>query len=67
MLAHDYANPNFPLKHLIKDVELFRRAAEENGIDASLPEDMNRIFEKGCDIGLADQDYSALYEAINPE
>jgi len=67
MLAHDYANPNFPLKHLIKDVELFRRAAEENGIDASLPEGMNRIFEKGCDKGLADQDYSALYEAINPE
>ena len=66
MLAHDYANPNFPLKHLIKDVELFRRVAEENGIDSSLLTTMKSIFEKGSEAGFANEDYSALYEAINP-
>ncbi|MET0092237.1 MAG: NAD(P)-dependent oxidoreductase [Sedimenticola sp.] len=65
MLAHDYANPNFPLKHLIKDVDLFTRVARESGIDASVPEALSAQLEKGREMGLADEDYSALYEAVN--
>jgi 3-hydroxyisobutyrate dehydrogenase-like beta-hydroxyacid dehydrogenase len=66
MLEHSYANPNFPLKHLIKDVALFQRVAEHSGIDSSLPQAMLQVFEKGRAAGYADEDYSALYEAINP-
>ncbi|RLJ22557.1 hydroxyacid dehydrogenase [bacterium endosymbiont of Escarpia laminata] len=67
MLEHDYANPNFPLKHLIKDLALFQQVAEKSGIDAGLPKAMLRVFEKGRSNGHAEDDYSSLYEAINPE
>ena len=65
-LAHDYAQANFPLKHLIKDVRLFQRVAEESGQDSSLLQAMAGVFEKGREMGFGEQDYSALYEAINP-
>lgn len=65
-LEHDYSNPNFPLKHLIKDTGLFRRVAEESGIDASISEAMLRVFVNGQNAGYGEEDYSSLYEAINP-
>ena len=66
MLGHDYANPNFPLKHLSKDVELFRRVAAGDGIDFSLPAALLTLFEKAQSKGHGDEDYSSLYEAVNP-
>lgn len=66
MLEHNYANPNFPLKHLLKDVALFQRVAEKNGIESTLSQTMLDILQKGCSAGYCDEDYSALYEAINP-
>ena len=65
-IEHDYSNPNFPLKHLIKDMDLFRQVAEESGIDASIAEAMLTLFDKGRQAGYGEEDYSALYEAINP-
>jgi len=66
MLEHDYNNPNFPLKHLIKDVSLFQRVAEQNSIDTALLRAMLQVLDKGRVAGHADDDYSALYEAITP-
>ena len=66
MLEHNYTNPNFPLKHLIKDLALFRLAAEKNGMEYSIPQVMLEVFEKGAAAGYSEEDYSALYEAINP-
>lgn len=65
-LAHDYAQANFPLKHLLKDVRLFERVAQANGQDSSVLQAMAEVFERGAAAGYAEQDYSALYEAINP-
>lgn len=65
-LDHDYSNPNFPLKHLIKDMGLFKRVAEESGINAQIAEAMQTVFIQGQDAGYGDEDYSSLYEAINP-
>jgi len=65
-LAHDYAQANFPLKHLLKDVRLFERVAQANGQDSSVLQAMAEVFERGAVAGYAEQDYSALYEAINP-
>ncbi|EGV50277.1 NAD(P)-dependent oxidoreductase [Candidatus Endoriftia persephone] len=67
MLSHDYANPNFPLKHLIKDVDLFSRVVDELGIDAQLPQTMLRVFGEAQAAGHGEDDYSSLYEAINPD
>jgi 3-hydroxyisobutyrate dehydrogenase len=65
-IEHDYSHPNFPLKHLIKDIGLFRQVAEESGIEASIAESMLAVFLKGEEAGYGEEDYSALYEAINP-
>jgi 3-hydroxyisobutyrate dehydrogenase-like beta-hydroxyacid dehydrogenase len=66
MLEHNYASPNFPLKHLIKDLGLFRLVAEKNGMEFTITQTMLEVLEKGSAAGYADEDYSALYEAINP-
>ncbi len=65
-IEHDYSHPNFPLKHLIKDIGLFRRVADEVGINASIADAMLNVFLQGQEAGYGDEDYSALYEAINP-
>ncbi len=65
-IEHDYSRPNFPLKHLIKDVGLFRRVADEVGINAAIADAMLGVFLQGQEAGYGDEDYSALYEAINP-
>ncbi len=65
-LNHEYGNANFPLKHLRKDVRLFRRVAEESGLETGLL----AAIEASCELaeaqGFAEQDYSALYEAFDP-
>ncbi len=66
MLEHNYAKPNFPLKHLIKDLALFRQVAEKSGMEFSISQVMLEVFEKGSAAGYCDEDYAALYEAINP-
>lgn len=65
-IEHDYSNPNFPLKHLIKDTGLFKRVAEEAGINGAIAEAMLTVFLSGQEAGYGDEDYSSLYEAINP-
>lgn len=65
-LQHDYSNPNFPLKHLIKDTGLFLRVAEEAGIDGAIGKAMLEVFQRGEEAGHGEEDYSSLYEVINP-
>ncbi|MBN2885966.1 MAG: NAD(P)-dependent oxidoreductase [Chromatiaceae bacterium] len=65
-LARDYSGANFPLKHLLKDVRLFRRVAEAQGLDAELLVAIERLGAVAESQGYVEQDYSALYEAIAP-
>ena len=66
MIEHNYTNPNFPLKHLIKDVALFQQVAEQNGMEPAISAAMLEVLEKGATAGYSDEDYASLYEAINP-
>lgn len=65
-LSHDYGAANFPLKHLLKDVRLFRQVAEPIGLDTGLLAALESACERAQAQGYGDQDYSALYEAISP-
>jgi 3-hydroxyisobutyrate dehydrogenase len=65
-LAHDYGTANFPLKHLLKDVRLFRRVAEGAGMDTAMITTIEAACIRALDQGYGDQDYSALYEAMSP-
>lgn len=64
MLTSDYENPNFPLKHLDKDVKLFIEAAALHQLNTAMLEGASKIIEDGLQQGHGDQDYSALRESI---
>ncbi|MEL7332558.1 MAG: NAD(P)-dependent oxidoreductase [Cyanobacteria bacterium J06560_2] len=66
MCDRNFANPNFPTKHLLKDMNLFVQAAEGQGIDATVAAGVSQIARKAIEQGLADEDYSAIYNAVNP-
>ena len=67
MEDRNFADPNFPTKHLLKDVDLFLTQARELGLATDNLEGIKTIIEKAIASGLADGDYSAIYNVINPE
>jgi 3-hydroxyisobutyrate dehydrogenase len=62
----EYGEANFPLKHLLKDVRLFRQVAEQVGLDIGLTETIEAACVRALDLGFGDQDYSSVYEALVP-
>ena len=67
MLGGNYANPNFPTKHLLKDTNLFLTEAQSVGLNVSSLEGVRQVLEMAQQLGLADADYSSLFAAINPK
>jgi 3-hydroxyisobutyrate dehydrogenase-like beta-hydroxyacid dehydrogenase len=66
MLAHEYANPNFPLVHLLKDARLFADTAGGHQIDVRVARALTDLFADGVTAGHGAEDYSVLYETLNP-
>ncbi len=64
MCDRNFDNPNFPTKHLLKDTNLFLAQAAELGLNTSSLEGIKQIIEQAISLGLAEQDYSAIYNAI---
>jgi 3-hydroxyisobutyrate dehydrogenase len=67
MVDQNYSNPNFPTKHLLKDMNLSRTAAQAHGIDTQLIEAVIQITERSIQQGQGESDYSAIYSAIAPQ
>lgn len=63
-LRHEYGQANFPLKHLRKDLGLFRQVAEQSAADTGPLQALEAVLERAGAHGLGDLDYSALYEAL---
>ncbi len=63
MCDRNFANPNFPTKHLLKDMNLFVQAAET--FNADVAQSVAQIVQQAVEKGLADQDYSAVFAAVN--
>jgi 3-hydroxyisobutyrate dehydrogenase len=66
MLERRFDDPNFPLKHLAKDVDLVLAEANALGLETAALAGVRAVIRKGMTAGAADLDYSALYEAVNP-
>ncbi len=62
-----FENPNFPTKHLLKDTKLFLAAAKTVGLDTTGLEGIREIIEQAIAFNLAEADYSAIYQVINPD
>lgn len=67
MVEHNYDNPNFPTKHLLKDINLFIAEAEASGLNISGVAGVQQIIAAAITQGFSDADYSALFSAVNPE
>jgi 3-hydroxyisobutyrate dehydrogenase len=67
MIDGNFANANFPTKHLLKDTNLFLNEAEAVGLNVSSLEGVRKVLEAAQQLGLADADYSSLFAAINPQ
>jgi len=66
MLDRDYANPNFPTKHLLKDIMLFQDEIDSTGstVDKRFLKGQEHILAKTLRMGLADTDYSAVHDGV---
>ncbi|BAQ63435.1 2-hydroxy-3-oxopropionate reductase [Geminocystis sp. NIES-3709] len=64
MLDRNYDNPNFPIKHLEKDINLFLTSAQNLGLNTESLEGINSIVSLVIKKGFANSDYSALIEAM---
>jgi 3-hydroxyisobutyrate dehydrogenase len=62
MLTRNYSNPNFPTKHLQKDLNLFAQSA--TGLNLAGVRGLQAIVDGAIDLGWAEGDYSALLEGI---
>jgi 3-hydroxyisobutyrate dehydrogenase len=64
MLERKFTNPNFPLKHLLKDVNLIIDEFVENKIDCTPLKGVKGILLKAVEDGNSELDYSALYNSV---
>jgi 3-hydroxyisobutyrate dehydrogenase len=67
MLERNFAGANFPLKHLQKDVNFIYTLANTAGLNTVGLEALREIFIRAVEQGLAEADYSALYNAVYPK
>lgn len=67
MISRDFSNTNFPLKHLLKDINLALKEFFNNGINTIPLEGVKNIFLEAMRRNYSEQDYSALYSIINPD
>lgn len=65
MCEGNYSSPNFPTKHLLKDIDLFLQQAQTLNLNASSLEGVRDLVQKTIDHGLAEEDYSAIFNAIS--
>jgi len=59
-LERDFSDPNFPVKHLLKDLRLCRDTAAGGGLATEVLEGVARILERTIELGCGEGDYSAL-------
>jgi 3-hydroxyisobutyrate dehydrogenase len=64
MLDRDFSNPNFPTKHLLKDMQLMEVSAAQSGVTTETLHGIIKVLQATVDMRLADTDYSAVFQAI---
>ncbi len=66
LLERNFDNPNFPTRHLLKDVRLIEEQARSLGVNPRLIEAVRQIIEEALQQGWVTTDYSSIYNAIDP-
>jgi len=66
MITRNFTDTNFPLKHLLKDINIAHRDFSDKGINIDVLEHVKNILTEAVQNGHSDLDYSAMYNIINP-
>jgi 3-hydroxyisobutyrate dehydrogenase len=66
MLERDFSAAHFPLKHLRKDVDMMLEESRSAGLNTAVPEALSNVLNRTVEMGHAEADYSALFDAIYP-
>ena len=64
MLDQNFENPNFPTKHLLKDMTLWQQAAQAEALPVESVEAIQTIIMRAME-KFADADYSSIYSAVS--
>ena len=67
ILSNDFSNPNFPTKHLEKDVKLFIKESTSLKLNTESINGVLRIIENTIKANHTNDDYSSIYNAIIPK
>lgn len=63
-LEDNYSNPNFPVKHLEKDTNLFLEESSKLQINTIVLESIHSLLLKAIERGDGDLDYSAIFRSL---
>jgi 3-hydroxyisobutyrate dehydrogenase len=66
MMTRDYSRPNFSVRHLLKDLDLFLRYGSELGLLTTAAEGIRPLLRQAIERGLEEEDYSAMFEVLTP-
>lgn len=66
MLSRDFDDPNFPVRLLRKDLDLFVAEAARRGLATAGVDGIRALLGVAMAQGLGDADYAAIYAAIDP-
>lgn len=66
MRNRNFEQPNFPVKHLLKDLNLIIDEFKAREIETGPLNEMAGILSRTIQRGYSEQDYSALYNTVNP-
>lgn len=66
MLDRDFETPNFPTKHLQKDISLFIETARSANLNVASVEGVREILQSAIAQDLSDLDYAALFAIVCP-
>jgi 3-hydroxyisobutyrate dehydrogenase len=64
MLKHNYKNPNFSTKHMLKDVKLFLKESQRLRIKVPAVRGVRQLLEATIKNDLMNVDYCSLYETV---
>jgi 3-hydroxyisobutyrate dehydrogenase len=65
MLKRNFDNPNFPVKHLLKDLDLILNEFGESNINTNALKGIRKIIVTELERGEGNLDYSAIYNSIH--
>ncbi len=67
MLERKFDNPNFPVKHLLKDLDLILNEFGSSNINTNALKGIRKIIVSELEKGEGNLDYSAIYNSIHLE